>query len=229
MSNHAENEVNIQEDIDDIMDENGVYDAAVPVTQETLALYTGKLPDLLTTFWAQHGFGAWKNGLFRLCTPRDFEGLLSQIFHADTDFSHTDCHVYGYSAFGQLLVWSERHWVTHIDLINARVSCPNLSAPENAINAEIHMSTSLSVNSGALDVEDDDGKKLFTRAFRKLGRPGPEQAFGFFPALAMGGAPKLENITIVSALEHFLFLAQLQQFQLVDYLSRPPRVVRTIG
>ena len=64
---------------------------------------------------------------------------------------------------------------------------------------------------------------------KKLGRPGPGQAFGFFPALAMGGAPNLENLKIVPALEHFLFLAQLQPFQLVDFLAQPPRVVREIG
>lgn len=91
------------------------------------------------------------------------------------------------------------------------------------------MSTSLSVNPDSLDAYNDDNKKLFSRAVKKLGRPGLGEAFGFFPALAMGGAPNLENIKIVPALEHFLILAQLQQFKLVDYLAQPPRVVRDIG
>jgi hypothetical protein len=221
--------MNIQEDIDDIIQENGDLASVRSVAPEIVAQFAGKLPILLTTFWSQRGIGTWANGLFTLCLPTDFQGLLSQVFSADRDFSHRDCHIIGYSAFGQLLVWSERHWVTQIDLVTGRVSCPVLIDPTKAKNADIHMSTSLSVKKGALDCFDDDGKPLFARAVRKLGRPGPGQAFGFVPALAMGGAPSLDNIRIVPALEHFLFLAQLQQFSLVDYLSRPPRVVRMIG
>lgn len=221
--------MSIQDDIDDILEENGTFESRETVSNELIGKYSEKLPKLLTVFWKQQGFGAWGGSLFRLCNPDDFEGLLSQIFHADDDFSHKDCHIYGYSAFGQLLIWSERHWVTQVDLVNGRVSCPVLIDPSKAKNADIHMSTSLSVHPDSLDSYDDNDKKLFTRAVKKYGRPEPRQAFGFFPALAMGGAPNLENIQIVPALEHFLFLAQLQQFKLVDYLAQPPRVVREIG
>ena len=221
--------MNIQEDIDDILEENGPLEAIENPSKELIEKYTGRLPELLLALWREHGIGSWAGGLFRLCNPDDFEGLLSQVFHADKDFSHSDCHVYGYSAFGSLYVWSERHWVTQVDLLNGRVACPVLLDPAKAKNADIHMSTSLSVNPDSLDAYDDDGKKLFARAVKKLGRPDAGQAFGFFPALAMGGAPRLENLRIVPALEHFLFLAQLQPFKLVDYLVRPPQIVREIG
>jgi hypothetical protein len=223
--------MNIQEDIDGIMAENGRLTPRSPVTPQIIAQYQGKLPKLLTTFWLQHGVGSWKGGLFTLCLPGDFQGLLSQVFAADPDFSHKDCHVIGYSAFGQLLVWSERHWVTRVDLLTGRVSCQVLVSPEKAGNPEIHMSTALSVNADAIDVLDAGGNKLFAPAMRQMGGPGPGEAFGFVPALAVGGAPRLESMRIVPAPEpeHFLFLAQLQQFKLVDYLSKPPRIVRDIG
>lgn len=221
--------MNIQEDIDDIMEENGPFGTGGPVADDVIGQYLGKLPKLLTTFWKQQGLGFWKGGLFTLCHPASFDGLLSQIFHADSDFSHADCYIYGYSSFGHLLVWSERHWVVQIDLLNGRIACPVLIDPSKAINPDIHMSTSLSIHVDSLDVYDDDNKKLFSRAVKKLGRPEPGHVLGFTPALAMGGAPKLENLKIVPALEHFLFLAQLQQFQLIDYLAQPPRVVRAVG
>ncbi len=221
--------MNIQEDIDDIMQENGPLLNGRPVPPAVAAQYSGKLPQLLTTFWVQQGIGAWQNGLFSLCLPTDFQGLLSQIFGADPDFSHGDCHVIGYSAFGQLLVWSERHWVTQIDLLNGRLSCQVLIDPTKAQNPDIHLSTSLSMTAASYDAYDDADKKLFTRALRRLGQPAPGQAFGFSPAIAMGGAPRLENLSIVPALEHFLLLAQLQPFSLIDYLSHPPRVIREIG
>ncbi|WP_259779841.1 DUF1851 domain-containing protein [Aestuariispira ectoiniformans] len=81
----------------------------------------------------------------------------------------------------------------------------------------------------AINAYDEDDKPLFARAKKKLGALEPGECYGFFPALAMGGAPKLENLKRVQALEHFLFLAQLQQFTLVDFLSRPVREVRLIG
>ena len=55
------------------------------------------------------------------------------------------------------------------------------------------------------------------------------ECYGFFPALAMGGAPKLENLKRVKALVHFAFLAQLQPFTLMDYLARPIKAIRQIG
>jgi hypothetical protein len=138
---HVEDKMNLQEDIDDIMFENGPLSDRRAVPSETVEKYTGKLPLLLTTFWGTQGIGSWKNGLFTLCLPTDFQGLLSQVFAADPDFSHQDCHVIGHSSFGHLLLWSERHWVTQIDLLNGRISCPVLIDPTKAKHPDIHLST----------------------------------------------------------------------------------------
>ena len=197
--------------IDEIIEDEGPFLDAAPVTEEVLETWRGIVPDLLTDFWRNHGVGALQGGLMRICLPVDFDGLLSQIFHADEDFSHNDCHVIGYGPFGDLIIWSERHWLCKANLRNGQVIATDLVYPEKKViaNTEIVVSL-LGHQPETLDAYDDDDKKLFVRAVKKLGRPGPGQAFGFFPALAMGGAPNLENIKIVPALEHFLFLAQLQ-------------------
>lgn len=218
-------------DLDDVIDQNGPLVGVRPVPDAYSDAYRGKVPQLLLDLWRTQGVGAWKKGVFTLCLPDDLRGLLSQVFQADKDFSHADCHVFAYGAFGVVHAWSERHGLVEINLLRSEVIANGLSKtdgkakPDKALTVLLFL---LSEND-SLDAFDDDGKKLFARAVRKIGCPGPGQAFGFFPALAMGGAPKLENIRIVPALEHFLFLAQLQQFQLVDYLSHPPRVVRMIG
>jgi hypothetical protein len=214
-----------------IIDRNGPLMDVQPVPDEVIAAYRGKVPGMLLEFWETQGTGSWVKGLFNVCTPGDFDGLLSQVFHADKDFSHADCHIFGYSAFGIIFAWSERHGVMDINLLRNEVIASGLTKEgspgpsKNALTALLFRLT----KDDSLDAYDDDDNKLFSRTVKTLGRPGPGQAFGFFPALTMGGAPKLENIKIVPALEHFLFLAQLQQFQLVDYLSQPPRVVRSIG
>ena len=87
--------MNIQEDIDDIIAENG------PLTQQSIfpensrAEYNRRVQELLLTFWKQHGLGSWKGGLFFLIDPNEMSGLLSQIFYADPDFSYKDSWIIG--------------------------------------------------------------------------------------------------------------------------------------
>ncbi len=225
--------MNIEEELKDLMDDNGAYTKRRIVPEELIAEFQGKLPDFILELWKQHGFGSWSNGLYQVCNPHDFDGLLSQVFHADKDFSHKDCHVFAYSAFGGLHVWSERHWVVEIDLLRNTLSCRGLLDPNKKRNPDMITVITLAIDDddavAAMNAYDIDNKPLFGRARKRLGDLEPGECYGFFPALAMGGAPKLENLKRTKALEHFTFLAQLQQFTLMDYLSRPIRAVRTIG
>lgn len=215
-------------DLDAIIDRNGRMSNARSVPDQIIQKHRGKLPAILLELWQAQGVGDWANGLFRTCIPGDFDGLLSQIFHADSEFSHADCYIFAYTVFGTVFAWSERHGLIRIDLNRGEVIANELTKKrtegrkEDAVTALLFRLT----KNDSLDAYDDDDKKLYSRAVKKLGRPGIGQAFGFFPALAMGGAPRLENLRIVPALEHFLFLAQLQPFRLVDYLTRPPQVIR---
>lgn len=216
--------------IDDILQSEGPLEDQAVVAPDIIQSYAGKLPELLLDFWRNHGVGTLSKGRLRLCVPTDFAGLLSQIFHADDEFSHKDCHVVGYGVFGDLVVWSERHGVVRAALHSSELQCDGLLRPEDKKDANVEaMFSILGDPFEALELEDDDGKPLFAGTKRKLGLPKRGEAYGFVPALAMGGAATLENLKIVPALEHFLFLAQLDQFTLMDYLGSPPGPVRKIG
>jgi hypothetical protein len=224
--------MNIQEELNDLMEDNGVYANLRPAPKDLITEFTGKLPEFLLELWKQHGFGSWSNGLYHVCNPHDFDGLLSQVFHADEDFSHKDCHVFGHSAFGGLHVWSEKYGIVDINLTSATLRCINLIDGKKTEDPSLEAVFSLSLHADrkkSLNIYDDNDKPLFARARKRLGDLEPGECYGFFPALAMGGAPRLENLKRTKALEHFLFLAQLQQFTLMDYLSRPIRAVRMIG
>ncbi|WP_298261209.1 GAD-like domain-containing protein [uncultured Litoreibacter sp.] len=226
--------MNNSEYIADIFLENGAFEKPQQVSGDTVETYRSKLPELLLDIWKQHGVGGWYNGLYRLCIPNDFEGLLSQVFHADDDFSHNDCNVIAYSAFGNLVVWSERHGLVEISLLRGVLTCDDLLHLEKKTKSSISLTSEFYMLSEKSSLEahnayDDADKPLFARARKRLGDLEPGECYGFFPALAMGGAPRLENLKRTKALEHFLFLAQLQQFTLMDYLSRPIRAVRMIG
>lgn len=219
-----------KEYIDEILEDEGPLRQTQSVSDNVIAQYQGKVPDILIDFWRNHGTGTLQNGLMRLVIPSDFDGLLSQIFHGDADFSHQDCYIIGHSPFGHLVVWSERHWLVKIDLLMSRMDCSKLLYPEKKKNENTPIiSGFLGHGVDSLNVYDDDDKPLFSRVRKRLGDLEPGECYGFAPALVMGGAPKLTNLKKMPAFEHFLFLAQLQHFTLMDYLSRPIRAVRQIG
>ncbi|MFL4470128.1 GAD-like domain-containing protein [Tateyamaria armeniaca] len=175
--------------IDSVLNRVGPLADRQSVDEGTLQAWTGTLPDILIDFWRHHGLGTLQSGLMRLCLPDDFQGLLSQIFHADKDLSHTDCHVIGYGPFGHLVLWSARHWIVEVDLLRARVSSPGLmdASKKKNENASV-IAHLLGHQPDSLDAYDDSDNKLFKPAVGALGQPQSGEAFGFFPALAMGGA-----------------------------------------
>lgn len=61
----------------------------------------------------------------------------------------------------------------------------------------------------SLDELDPLERPLFDRALKMYGPLGPNEMYGFEPALALGGKPELANIRKVKAVEHLVLLAQL--------------------
>lgn len=74
-----------------------------------IARWRGRLPESMVGFWEEMGFGTMAEGSLTLCRPEDYSEVLAVLFGADPDFSARDCHLVGFSAFGELYIWSERH------------------------------------------------------------------------------------------------------------------------
>ncbi|RXE86551.1 glutamyl-tRNA amidotransferase [Pseudoalteromonas sp. A757] len=88
---------------------------------------------------------------------------------------------------------------------------PNFSNDDYLENGEeltldLFFSTKMSTE---IDLKDHNEKPLFERAVEKLGPLENGEIYGFVPALALGGEPKLENLQKVKATEHLAFLADL--------------------
>ena len=74
----------------------------------------------------------------------------------------------------------------------------------------------MGLNENSYDEYDQDGKKLFKRAFKKLGLLKPDHIYGFKPTLALGGTRSLDNLTTYDAVVHMSFLSQLGAIKLLD-------------
>ena len=67
-----------------------------------------------------------------------------------------------------------------------------------------------------------EDRDFFAAAAAKHGKLEPGEAYGFFPALQLGGAYRIENLRRVRAAEHFAILAQLEPFKLTRLTPPDP-------
>jgi hypothetical protein len=216
----------------------------IALTAEQDARLLEQLPHSFMDFLRQFGFGDYFNRRLQYCNPADFRSVLALVFAADPDFSHTDCHVVGYTAFGKLQCWSERHDHVVIDLVDLRLTSSKLAPTNFVMPAHLpkrERSTDPNVLARSLlpyekeefEEFDADDKPMFERCVAMHGPLERGECYGYFPAIAMFGndSPmrRIENIKRVAALEHFAILAQMGTFNLMRLEKGQYTAVRPIG
>ena len=230
MNDEAAYEPDFQEEIDYLFRNVGAVKGLENSPLVDFASIKEKLPEALLEVFQKFGLAHLYGGRLLLCNPRDFEPVIHLLFDGDPDFNPQQIGVFAYSQFGILLCWDETNWIIEINLQDAIVTCKGFLHPDRKRAETSSIVTALtSFENIDLDWEDDDGKTLFTRAQKALGPLAYGECYGFFPALPLGGPSRLENLRRVKAVEHFAMRAQLQEFKLRDYLSRPIQDVRLIG
>ena len=188
--------------------------------------YAGRVPEALIRFWSEHGRGAYLDGLYWICDPQPYDALLALIFEGDAEFDAADMTVVAYTAFGALKAWHKRRRMVDIDLLVASVFNPTESSWHDAktgrpLSENFSIGTFVAITGSEYDADE---RELLAGAAARLGPLAPGEVYGFFPALALGGAYKVENLKRVKAPEHFAFLAQLSRFSLVRLTPpEPPR------
>lgn len=220
----------VEELLADYAIKHGAAQGAASYPAEALDEMRAIVPLSLLRLWEREGLRPYLGGRLWLCDPRDFAGVVASVLGNDPDLNPSRTHCFAYTVFGELFLWNEDHWGVDVDLIRGLVSCNGLSHPQRKRNPHIHALTSiLTFEAADVDGFDENDKPMFARASKALGAPDYGECYGFVPALALGGAARVENLRKLSAAEHFAILAQAQDFVLRDTLSRPIRDVRVIG
>lgn len=187
-------------------------------TDTDLAAYREIVPPSLLDFWKECGFGLILDGYFQFCNPTAYQPLVEQIFKGDKDFDSKLICPIGFSAFGKLLLWHKQYFTIDLDLIDLRMSCVGFFRKEDPDERDIVIASVLmNLDGKSFDKNDESGKPLFKRAFKKLGRLMPDHIYAFRPALALGGTPDVKSLTIYSGMEHMSFLSQLGPIELIDF------------
>jgi hypothetical protein len=180
-------------------------------SQEALDYFKDKLPNRLLEYWQEYGFCGWGEGIFWTVNPADYSEILD-LWLAGTPFVGKDnYYVIGRTVFGRLLIWGEASGPS-LDINPCYGMIFPTDETEELKETGGDMSIDLffsSASKSSMEEEDTEGKPLFERAMAKLGPLDADEMYAFVPALALGGAPKLENLQKVKVLEHLAFLAEL--------------------
>ncbi|MEO9338556.1 GAD-like domain-containing protein [Mesorhizobium sp. SB112] len=215
---------------------------ASPLSEAQKSTVGEAFPESLAGMIDTYGIGSFFDGLLQMCDPAEFRPILSLVFKADKQLNHKDCHVFAYSAFGYLYVWSKTYGVVEIDLPAGMVFSQAL-APTRFNEAEATEDEDLSSERnvvGLLPFERDDvdysdfhDAPMFDACRASYGQIERGQCYGFFPALALAGTfspmRSVKNIKRVKALEHFAILSQLDTFHLTKLSPDGFEAVRPIG
>jgi hypothetical protein len=184
------------------------------VPPSSIERYRGKLPDQLLSYWAEHGWCGYANGLFWTVDPQEYDPVL-EAWIGDTPFMEQDAyHLIARSAFGELYFWGEKTGDS-LGIFAPGSYC----IPRKSRFVGEKMDFGMRLFFGALSRKVNDFAGMFTPALEKLGRLKHDEMYGFVPALALGGTSTLANLQKVKAVEHLVLLAQLAP---LDVITSPP-------
>jgi hypothetical protein len=197
---------------------------ASKISSEDAARYADRVPQALIRFWREHGRGTYFDGLYWICDPEPFDPVIEFIFKGDDEFSPSDMAVVAYSAFGDLKVWHRRRRQMNVFLLQSQVFNPQPSAWHDRktgqpFSEDFSVSNQVSTGRWAFGPEEFE---FFAAAVARHGALEEGEVYGFFPALQLGGAYKVENLKRVRAAEHFQILAQIDRFKLMRLTPPDP-------
>lgn len=178
-----------------------------------------RVPNSILALVENEGLLGFHDDLFRMCDPRIMAEVLALVFKSDSEFRHGHCCCIGYTAFGDLYLWSNELLITRVSLAEGFVFCTKLTNPDWPDPASIEsFAATIIPEREFADFEDVNGEPMYDRCKDFHGRLEMDECYGFFPALSISGIAgpgrSIENIKRVKALEHFAILAQLTDFHL---------------
>ena len=198
------------EDFDLFIEEMGEPTYHEEVPRELIERYRGVLPDKLLEYWRDEGWCGYGHGRLWFVNPDAYADIV-RMWLEGTVFEQIDrYHAILRTGFGALFVWGESNNQPFV------IDCPchSIVAEESRLRRrDEDAEFALQVFIGSLDdedveIEDPDGQPLFERARRALGELGPDELYGFEPALVMGGKARLENLQRMKAHQHLMILRE---------------------
>jgi hypothetical protein len=199
----------MDEDFDYFLEKMGPAFDTRRVPPSSFEHYQGKLPDQLLTYWKEHGWSGYADGLFWTVDPHEYEPAL-EAWIGDTPFMEQDAyHVIARGGFGHLYFWGEK---TGFSLLISPLG--SFAVPRSLPIASMEKEAQWFF--GPRNREENDFGDYFVPALKKLGRLKSDEMYGFVPAIAAGGSDDFEHLQKLKIVEHLVFLAQLDDLRVMN-------------
>ena len=192
---------------------NTIERREVPVS--SIQRYRGTLPDQLLEYWSEHGWCGYGDGIFWMVNPQEYNGVVASWLEGTALETIDNYHVIARSAFGDLYLWGEKTGASlKITSVLSRYRV------HNSIYVGDKMNKGVKAFMASKRVDTNDYGDLFKPARQKLGQLGPDEMYGFTPAIMLGGPDNLEHLAKVKIVEHLMLLSQISElkpFALSDF------------
>lgn len=216
-----------------LIKDRGPLRNAVDVRPGEIARFEGRIAPLLLDLWDNYGVGDLAQGALRLCAPFELQDAVQAIFRGDPEFSdktgRIGVHAVAHTAFGDLFLWSERHWLVHVNIVLGLVEAPFLHHPEMRSHPDtVAYEMLLNASGPILDMADADGVPMLERA-QKAFDPLPRMVI-YAPGQAISADPfpRFEDLYAAHYPEWLLDRAQSKVWYLSDLATGRPNI-REIG
>lgn len=221
----------IDEDFEFFLEKFGEPTQKIEATKQQIEAYRKVLPDKLLHYWQYVGFSGFKEGLFWITNPAEFDGIIEE-FLAGTEFENYDnYHVIGRSAYGTLYLWGERtgdslEIIPHLNWIKTKQGeeeeikngNPN-RAIQNFFAVQKPKSVDIKVQS----------KLLFPKVVKHHGIVGKDEVMVFTPYLFMGGEKSPEKMAKENLHIFLQIISDINQPEIVDMASMVGNVRKEFG
>lgn len=210
----------LDKEFDWFLEQFGEPQHTVPVTKAVIDKYRGRLPNRLLDYWQEYGFCGFKEGLFWIVNPDDYEDLMNTWLKGTGVDKLDNFHVFARSGFSSLYLWGEKtghSW--RIDTVNAQLfHKKNYDKDVLEGQSSELIKTFFAITSPEdVDLEDvDTDEPLFEQAVDKFGPLKPDEMFTFEPALFLGGEQIFKTVNKANLFIQCEILASMGQREIMD-------------
>lgn len=176
------------------------------VPSSSLDRYRGKLPNQLLSYWAEHGWCGYADGLFWTVNPQEYECVVASWIDGTQIAARDKYHLIARSAFGDLYLFGER---TGFSLKIVSYLAFYSGKTRKISNMDKHVQNFFVMR----DRETDDFGNMFRPIERRLGKLNHNEMYAFVPTLLFGGKADPAHTEKVQAIEHLTFLSQIKNLE----------------
>ncbi|MBC9245134.1 DUF1851 domain-containing protein [Paracoccus sp. 11-3] len=187
-------------------------------TEEQIAYWRGRVPEMLMRWWIEEGWGSLNSGKYWVCDPGQLRPVIEEIFADDPDYHPDDLIPFGYNALGVINVAMGQGRSMKIDLGFGIVTWrgPQAEYPQSEFVGVYY--SGIATGAHRLEAKDENGVEIFPWALEHLGPLEPYQIYGFVPAYSVTGNYPVKNLQKLSVVERLVTLAALSRPTLYDYV-----------